>query len=44
MTGGGWILLLVSTAFVWSLTIWCYYKVLTAPPEDFTKPPDSLGG
>ncbi|HEX9893559.1 MAG TPA: hypothetical protein VGA78_06525 [Gemmatimonadales bacterium] len=41
---GGWILLLGSTALVWSLTIWCYYKVLTAPPEAFTKPPDSLGG
>jgi hypothetical protein len=44
MRVGGWIMLLGSTAFVWSLTIWCYYKVLTAPPEDFTKPPDSLGG
>jgi hypothetical protein len=41
---GGWILLLGSTAFVWSLTIWCYYKVLTAPAEEFTRPPDSLGG
>lgn len=45
MTGGGWILMLASTAAVWSLAIWCYYKVLSAPPEEhLTKPPDSLGG
>lgn len=45
MKPGGWILLIVSTACVWSLTAWCYWKVLSAPPEDHVvKPPDSLGG
>jgi hypothetical protein len=45
MTPGGWLTLLVSTAFVWSLAIWCYYRILTAPPEEtIIKPPDSLGG
>jgi hypothetical protein len=35
---GGWIMMLASTAFVWSLTSWCFYKVMTAPPEDDTGP------
>jgi hypothetical protein len=39
----GWVFLLASTAFVWGLTGWCFYKVLTAPGE-IEKPPDSLGG
>lgn len=43
MTITGWIFLLVSTAFVWGLTIWCFYKVLTVP-EEIERPPDSLGG
>lgn len=35
----------VSITFVVILTFWCFYKVLTAPPEDHpVKPPDSLGG
>jgi len=29
MTVLGWIFLFVSVAFVWGLTIWCFYKVLT---------------
>jgi hypothetical protein len=33
MTTLGWIFLLSSTAFVWGLTGWCFWKVLTAPPE-----------
>jgi hypothetical protein len=33
MTIGGWIIMLVSLAFVWGLTGWCFYRVLTAPPE-----------
>jgi hypothetical protein len=42
---GGWLMMLGSTAFVWSLAVWCYYKVLSAPPEGHVvKPPDSLGG
>ncbi len=43
MTPLGWVFLLASTAFVWGLTIWCFYKVLTAPRE-IEKPPDLLGG
>jgi hypothetical protein len=29
MTTAGWILMLSSVFFVWALTIWCYYKLLT---------------
>jgi hypothetical protein len=29
MTTLGWIFLTVSMAFVWGLTGWCFYKVLT---------------
>lgn len=43
MTLGGWLFLIVSTVFVWGLTAWCFYRVLTAP-ADTTPPPDSLGG
>jgi hypothetical protein len=41
----GWVFLLGSVGFVVILTVWCFYRVLTAPPEDHVvKPPDSLGG
>ncbi len=41
----GWLVMVLSLVFVWGLTIWCFRKVLTAPPEDHVvKPPDSLGG
>ena len=43
MTTLGWVFLIVSTAFVWGLTAWCFYKVLTVPHE-IAKPPDILGG
>jgi hypothetical protein len=33
MTLLGWIFMLGSAAFVWGLTGWCFYKVLTAPVE-----------
>ena len=33
MTLGGWVFMLLSLAFVWVLTIWCFWRVLTAPPE-----------
>ena len=33
MTLGGWIFLISSTLFVWCLTAWCFYKVLTLPPD-----------
>ena len=45
MTPAGWIIMLVANAFVWGLVIWCFYRVLTAPPEDHVvEPPASLGG
>lgn len=41
----GWILMSLALSFVWGFTFWCFYRVLTAPPEDHVvKPPDSLGG
>lgn len=33
MTTGGWIMMTVSLVVVWGGAIWCYKKVLTAPPE-----------
>jgi hypothetical protein len=33
MTILGWIFLSVSLAFVWGLTGWCFYKVLTVQDE-----------
>lgn len=45
MTPGGWIIMLLANVFVWGLTAWCFYRVLTAPPEDHVvEPPASLGG
>jgi len=45
MTVLAWIFMLTSVGFVTVLTAWCFWKVLTAPPEDHVvKPPDSLGG
>lgn len=37
MTMLGWMFLIASVSFVWVLTGWCFYKVLTLPPE---VPPD----
>lgn len=34
MTLGGWLFMLSSLAFVVALAAWCYWKVLTAPPDD----------
>lgn len=34
MTIGGWILLIGSLTFVWSLAGWCYWKTLTGPPPE----------
>jgi hypothetical protein len=31
MTLGGWTFLLCSVGFVWGLTAWCFYKVLSLP-------------
>jgi hypothetical protein len=45
MTTIGWVFMIVSVGSVWGLMLWCYYKVLSAPPDDHVvKPPDSLGG
>ena len=38
MTTGGWIFLIASLVFVWSLTLWCFYKVVASGKE----PPDSV--
>ncbi len=43
MTSGGWAFMILSLLFVWGLTGWCFYKVMTVP-EIIEKPPDSLGG
>lgn len=32
MTALGWIFLVASLAFVWGLTGYCFYRVLSAPP------------
>lgn len=45
MTFLGVLFMVSSLLFVWGLTFWCFYKVLTAPKDDHVvKPPDSLGG
>lgn len=45
MTILAWIFMITSVSFVTGLLVWCYHKVLTAPPgDDIAKPPDSLGG
>jgi hypothetical protein len=31
MTALGWTFMIGSAGFVWSLTIWCFYRVLSAP-------------
>jgi hypothetical protein len=30
----GWVFLLVSCTFVIGLVTWCFYRVLTLPPEE----------
>jgi hypothetical protein len=34
MTTAGWIIMLASLALVWSVTIWAYVRLLSAPRED----------
>jgi hypothetical protein len=31
LTAGGWIFMLLSNAFVWALTLWCFKRVLAQP-------------
>ena len=38
MTALGWLFLVSSLLFVWGLTLWCFYKVLSFREE----PPDSV--
>jgi hypothetical protein len=38
MTGLGWLFLVVSLAFVWGLTAWCFARVLSVKEE----PPDPV--
>jgi amino acid permease len=33
MTAAGWVFLITSLAFVWTLTLWCFYRVLTLHEE-----------
>jgi hypothetical protein len=33
LTVGGWVLLIGSLSFVWTLAAWCYYKVLSGPRD-----------
>lgn len=33
LSGTGWTFMLVSLAFVWVLTFWCFRKVLAGPAE-----------
>jgi hypothetical protein len=34
MTALGWVFMILSVGFVWGLTGWCFYRVLTLPPEE----------
>ena len=38
MNAAGWIFMLASVGGVWTLTLWCFHRVLTLPPE-----PDDAG-
>jgi len=33
MTAGGWLFMIVSVGFVVVLVTYCFYRVLTLPPE-----------
>jgi hypothetical protein len=43
LSAGGWTFMLLSAAFVWGLTLWCFRRVLTTKDEEFVEPPASLG-
>jgi hypothetical protein len=38
MTPLGWTFMLLSLTFVWTLVGWCYYKILSQPPERVAQP------
>jgi hypothetical protein len=33
MSAAGWIFMLLSVGAVWGLTLWCFRRVLTLPPD-----------
>lgn len=44
LTAGGWLFMLMSLAFVWILTLYCFKRVMSEKDEsDLTKPPAGLG-
>lgn len=43
MNGLGWTFMIVSVSFVVGLCVWCYWRVLTAPPGDRAEPPAGFG-
>ena len=38
MTTAGWIMMIISLAFVWSLVIWCYKRILSSPQKEEVPP------
>jgi hypothetical protein len=40
MNGLGWLFMSCSLALVWGSTIWAYYRLFNAPPEDNTRDRD----
>lgn len=34
MTVGGWLTMTMSLVFVWGLTGWCFWKVMTTPEAE----------
>ena len=41
MTAFGWLFMTISVGGVTALTVWCFYRVLTAPPPpDDDEPPE----
>jgi hypothetical protein len=43
MTTGGWAIMILSLSFVWGLTGWCFYRVLTEAPGGASGAPAGLG-
>ncbi|MGE0443367.1 MAG: hypothetical protein AB7L66_08260 [Gemmatimonadales bacterium] len=41
LTATGAVIMVAANLAVWGMTIWCFWRVLTAPAEDQTPPPPS---
>ncbi|MEZ4457087.1 MAG: hypothetical protein R2882_11145 [Gemmatimonadales bacterium] len=41
LTAAGAVIMVAANTAVWGMTIWCFRRVLTAPPDDETPPPPS---